>query len=170
MDCPVCQKYMIVQDFGGVQVDVCEHGCKGIWFDWVELSKLDESDEGFGSALKEALRSPRVNDENRGQLNCPKCGTPMFTHVYEGSKGVNVDECYSCGGFFLDSGELKAIRDTHMSEEEQKAYAEQLLRENAEYQQAVKIQEKEQQRTEAIDKMTRFLRPTYLVKILSDRI
>src|SRR6185312_14840058 len=119
MKCPVCQKNMSEQDFGGVKVDVCRDGCKGIWFDCFELSKLDEKNEGVGNALQEALHYPRVNDENRGNLTCPKCEKSMHRHLYKSDKEVNVDECYNCGGFFLDSGELTEIREHHMSEQEE---------------------------------------------------
>jgi hypothetical protein len=47
MNCPVCSKAMVEKDFGGVRVDVCQDGCKGIWFDWMELIKLDEQNEGL---------------------------------------------------------------------------------------------------------------------------
>ncbi len=122
MNCPVCSALMKEKDFGGVKVDVCEDGCKGLWFDWVELGKLDEQNEGCGAALQAALAYPRVNDEGRGPLKCPKCQAPMHTHTYASSKETNVDECYVCGGFFLDSGELKQIRDTFMTDEESRAY------------------------------------------------
>ncbi len=161
INCPVCQKLMVEEDFGGVRVDVCKHGCKGIWFDWFELTKLDESNEGFGNALEEALNSPRVNDENRGRINCPKCGKPMQTHQYHSPKGVNVDECYVCGGFFLDSGELKVARDTHMSEQEENEYLESLLADVPGYQQEKKNIEKEKLRNEAARRYTRFLRIGY---------
>ena len=111
MKCPVCQKDMVEQDFGGFKVDVCKQGCKGIWFDWNELSELDEKNEGLGEALREALNYARINDDNRSQINCPKCGILMQIHKYLAAKQVNVDECYSCGGFFIDSGELKYPRE-----------------------------------------------------------
>ena len=57
MDCPACGKSMIEESFGDVQVDVCKSGCKGIWFDWGELKELDESHEGVGKAIEEALSS-----------------------------------------------------------------------------------------------------------------
>jgi len=38
-----------------------------------------------------------------------------------------VDECYGCGGFFLDSGELKEIREHHMNSEERDAYIQKLI-------------------------------------------
>jgi Zn-finger nucleic acid-binding protein len=127
MDCPVCGKSMVEESFGDVRVDVCKNGCKGIWFDWGELKELNESNEGVGRALEEALKSPRVNDADRGPLKCPKCGIAMHEHKYSNAKEVNVDECYACGGFFLDSGELREIRENYISEAERDAYVQELL-------------------------------------------
>lgn len=161
MKCPVCKKEMLVQDFGGVKVDVCKEGCKGIWFDWHELSKLDEKNEGLGNALKEALSYPRENDGNREQIKCPKCGLLMHIHKYISAKEVNVDECYKCGGFFIDSGELKAIRDNFMNREECDAYNQKLLLDNPHYNQARRDLAIEKLRTDAIKRYTRFLRVSY---------
>jgi Zn-finger nucleic acid-binding protein len=127
MDCPVCGKSMVEEIFGNIRVDVCKNGCKGIWFDWGELKELDESNEGAGEALEEALKSPRINDADRGKLQCPKCGIAMHAHKYKNAKEVNVDECYGCGGFFLDSGELREIRENYMSSEERDAYIQKLI-------------------------------------------
>ncbi len=127
MECPVCGKSMVEESFGNFRVDVCKNGCKGIWFDWGELQGLDESNEGTGEALEEALKSPRVNDADREPLKCPKCGIAMHAHKYRNAKEVNVDECYGCGGFFLDSGELREIRENYMSSEERDAYIQKLV-------------------------------------------
>ncbi|HCO94028.1 MAG TPA: hypothetical protein DIU00_08765 [Phycisphaerales bacterium] len=129
MNCPACGVPMVEEDFGSVSVDVCKNGCKGIWFDWGELKDLDESHEGLGKALEEALKNPRAKDTDRGPLKCPKCGLEMRSHKYKSAKQVNVDECYACGGFFLDSGELGQIRDNYMSEEERDAYVQRLIEE-----------------------------------------
>ena len=67
------QNEMAEKNFGGILVDVCEDGCKGIWFDWNELNRLDEKNEGLGKALKKSLTYPRVNDDNRVQIKCPRC-------------------------------------------------------------------------------------------------
>ena len=163
MNCPVCKKSMVERDFGGVKVDVCKNGCKGIWFDWFELSKLDERNKGLGQALQEALYYPRINDENRGTINCPKCNEPLHRHQYKSDKEINVDECYDCGGFFLDSGELTHIRDHHMSEKEEAAYLQKLLDNNPSYQQALKDQDQEKLRADALAHYTRFLRLSYYV-------
>jgi len=126
MNCPVCGQEMIEQDCGEVKIDVCK-GCNGLWFDWSELSILEEENEKVSELLETVLNSPRTSDANRGPIKCPKCGINMHMHRYRSSKKVCVDECYRCGGFFLDSGELKAIQDTHMSEQEQEEYAQRLV-------------------------------------------
>ena len=158
MNCPVCGMSMAEEDFGGVKVDVCREGCKGLWFDWQEVKRLDENNEGAGEALEEAVKSPRVNEGEREQLQCPKCGIPMHAHKYSNTKEVNVDECYACGGFFLDSGELKEIRDNFMSEEEREAYAQKLLDDMPEYKAMQEELEKAQLRAEAGGKFSKLLR------------
>ena len=164
MDCPVCQSPMNEEDFGGARVDVCKDGCKGIWFDWSELEKLDEEHEGIGLALKEALESDRHKDDNRGQINCPKCNNAMVAHLYKSAKEITVDECYQCGGFYLDSGELEIIRDNFMSDEQRDQFVKSLVEGMPEYGKANADLEKQKQRTEAIRKMTKFLRPSDLFR------
>ncbi|MCD4780396.1 MAG: zf-TFIIB domain-containing protein [Candidatus Omnitrophica bacterium] len=158
MDCPVCQKAMSEQDFGGIKVDVCADGCRGIWFDWFELEKLDETHEGLGEALKNSLEGTREQDESRGQINCPRCQKPMIGHLYKAAKDVTVDECYLCGGFYLDAGELKAIRDSFMNESQREQFVKQILDQTTEYQQAQEDLKKIKARSEALSRMTRVLR------------
>lgn len=116
---------MIEEDFGA-KVYVCRDGCKGMWFDHFMLDKLDQNNEGLGNALQEALNYPRVNDQNRGPLPCPKCHVPMHIHKYYRTQEVNVDECYQCGGYFLDSGELAAVRNKAMTDQEVDTYTNKL--------------------------------------------
>lgn len=163
MLCPVCQKTMIEQDFGGVKVDVCVDGCKGLWMTWLALAKLDKANEGMGDALQAALHYPRVNEANRGTLNCPVCNIPMHRHLFKHDNEVNVDECYKCGGFFLDSGELNEIREHHMTEDQETAYAQKLLDGSPAYQELVKDEHKDRQRADAIAHYTRFMRISYYV-------
>lgn len=117
MNCPACSSEMQEKDFGGVHVDVCP-SCKGIWFDWLELKKLDEQNEGMGQALVDSLEHGRNKADDRGKVKCPKCFKPMIDHNYQSQTRVTVDECYLCGGFFLDAGELKVIRDNFLTETE----------------------------------------------------
>jgi Zn-finger nucleic acid-binding protein len=100
--------------------------CKGIWFAHKELESLDQPGEGMGLAIEAALSSPRVDTAPRAPIQCPRCAIQMQTHKFQRDKEIDVDECYSCGGFFLDSGELKEIWDHYMSDADRKAYAEKI--------------------------------------------
>lgn len=163
MKCPACSNEMIEKDFGGVLIDVC-NGCHGLWFDWMEIVKLDESHEGMGKALEDALNDPRTNDENRKQLSCPKCNTRMQKHLFKNDKEVNVDECYKCGCFFLDSGELNHIRTHRLSEEERKEYAHRLMEVTNGIEQMEKNFKDSRQRTKAITTITKYISPSWYLK------
>lgn len=39
-------------------------------------------------------------------LSCPKCAQELQNFLF---KGVVVDKCFGCGGFFLDRGELEKL-------------------------------------------------------------
>lgn len=136
MKCPVCKTEMVEVDFGGAMVDVCKQGCKGIWFDPMELRRVQTDEMAAAIALDEALEHPRVSDEGRGRIDCPRCNIPMHRHKFKSAREVDVDECYVCGGLFLDSGELKAIREGSLSEEEAREYFETLVRDMPVYQEA----------------------------------
>ncbi|HTA16158.1 MAG TPA: zf-TFIIB domain-containing protein [bacterium] len=161
MNCPVCGQAMVQENFG-LLVQVCENGCKGIWFDHGELERLDHVGEGMGPALEAALRSPRKNPPARGQIKCPKCGIPMHNHKFARDQEVSVDECYACGGFFLDSGELKEIRDHYLSDEELKEYTDKIVNTVPGYLGAVEDLRGEQRRAHIVSNLTgKILEPTY---------
>ena len=160
MTCSVCGKEMVQKNFG-VNVDVCENGCKGMWFDRDELQMLDEKNDGLGAALENALRYPRSNAGNRGQIKCPTCSIPMHAHRYKRAREVNVDECYKCGGFFLDSGELTEIRDNYMTDAEISAYADKIVDSIPEYSQAMKDLEARKQRVQSVQQLTKILTANY---------
>ena len=65
--------------------------------------------------------------------------------------------------FFHDSGEIKVIRDTFMSEQEEEKYNQSLLSDIPSYQQAKKDLEKEKVRAQAIRNYTRFIRLSYYI-------
>jgi rubrerythrin len=39
-------------------------------------------------------------------MKCPKCGMDLTSIVFQ---GVTIDQCPSCGGTFLDAGELQQL-------------------------------------------------------------
>jgi uncharacterized protein len=103
----------------GIALDVCREGCGGIWFDRYELMKVDESRESAGEELLDIERDPAVVVDHTKRLSCPKDpGVMMMRHFSSVKRRVTVDECPSCGGFWLDTGELAAIRSEFETEEE----------------------------------------------------
>ena len=156
MRCPICQLEMVNEDFGNSDIWVCKAGCNGIWITYQDLIRLGEKNEGFGVALDEALNAPAVHDRERGQIVCPKCRVPMHIHKYKSVPHVIVDECYECGGFFLDPGELKLIREVFRSKKEKKRYVQYLLADLPEYHQMQFDSAKLENRANAIKKFTEF--------------
>ncbi len=121
--CPACQKEMVKVFIPsqGVNVDVCIDGCGGVYFDTREFKYFDEPDENIDELIK--IKESKVFtpvDESLPRT-CPVCGARMVKNFASIRKEVQVDECYSCGGKFLDHSELKKIRAQYDSEEERSA-------------------------------------------------
>jgi len=109
---------------GKITVDVCNHGCGGIWFDRFELNQVDEPTESAGEILEMIKPDPSVQVDLNERRKCPRDGTIMMRHFFSPKKQVTVDECPKCEGYWLDAGELHTIRHEYASEAERKKAAE----------------------------------------------
>jgi len=119
MNCPACGNVLQEKTVGDVVVDVCQCGCGGIWFDNFELQKFDEPHESAGEALLDIERDESIVIDHTKRLKCPSCEyIVMMRHFFSVKKEVEVDECPSCGGFWLGAGELNKIRSLFNTEEE----------------------------------------------------
>ena len=154
MRCPACGRAMQEESFGPVAVDVC--GCGGLWFDWAELAEVDEPHEGFGAALEKGLARP-AGPQRAGPLRCTKCDVAMREHRYQNIPGVWIDECYGCAGFFLDAGELRAIRDWLGKKQEKGRKLDALLRRDPEYRREKLEMAMERDRVRALEITSRTL-------------
>ncbi|HMP83884.1 MAG TPA: zf-TFIIB domain-containing protein [Verrucomicrobiota bacterium] len=111
MKCPACDHELTEMKFGGVTVDACNGGCAGIWFDAFELQKVDEHKEVPGEHLLRIQRDPALKVDLSRRRECPRCdGVKLKRHFFSAKKRVEVDQCPSCGGYWLDDGELEKIR------------------------------------------------------------
>ena len=112
MTCPACGRELTRWTSPALEVDVCDGGCGGIWFDHYELSKVDEPSEAAGEGLLDVPRDPSLQVDLERRRVCPKCtdGVVMMRHFTSVARKVTVDECPECGGIWLDAGELRAIR------------------------------------------------------------
>ena len=125
MKCPGCGRGLQEKALGDLVVDVCATGCGGVWFDRLELQKVDEPHEAAGDALLAIEGDPAVRVDHTQVRLCPSCeSTPMMRHFYSVKREVEVDECPRCAGMWLDRGELAVIRKQYGTEKERKKAAE----------------------------------------------
>lgn len=125
MECPACGKLLVNWNIGDIEVDVCDGGCGGIWFDIFELQKVDERHEALGEKLLTIPADAALTIDHTSPRACPKClEVIMMRHFYSPRHEVEIDECGGCGGFWLDAGELAHIRNLFDSAEQQQQAAE----------------------------------------------
>jgi len=119
MNCPACGRVLAEITVSGLAVDVCRGGCGGIWFDQLELAKVDDQEETAGAELLDIQRDPSAKVDAKARRHCPKCREiTMLRHFYGPKQKVEVDECGKCGGIWLDAGELAAIRSEYKNHDE----------------------------------------------------
>ena len=123
MKCPACFNELTEIQVGDLQVDVCQGGCGGIWFDVFELQRVDEEEEAAGDLLLHLECDPRIVPDPTRKRDCPRCaGVKLHRHFFSAKRRVEVDQCPNCGGYWLDAGELAQIRaentETAQAEEE----------------------------------------------------
>ena len=121
--CPACQKEMtkVFVPSQGINVDVCLDGCGGIYFDNREFKYFDEQHEDIDELLKAKEGKEFIKVDETLPRTCPVCGARMVKNFASVKREVSVDECYACGGKFLDHGELLKIRAQYRTEAERSA-------------------------------------------------
>ena len=147
-----------------ITVDACVGGCGGIWFDWLELKKVDEPHEALGEDLIHVERDESIVVDRRLPRECPHCsGQKMMQHFASAKRELAVDECPACGGYFLDYGELNEIRGQYATEEERQKATEALFDDLlAEGMSEISDQsEIRTARARGLARMFRFLLPSY---------
>ena len=151
---------------GDITVDVCKGGCGGIWFDSFELRKVDEPHESAGEVLLDIERNKGITIDYSKRRRCPKCDDIiMMRHFYSVKKQVAVDECPSCGGYWLDVGELAMIRKEFTTEETRRRAADEYFSEIFDTQLA-KMRAKSDdhaERARTIARIFRFICPSYYI-------
>lgn len=112
MKCPACSDSLQTRQVGLVAVDVCDGGCGGIWFDNFELKQMDDPEEAVDKELLHVKRKADLVVDQQRRRVCPRCeGNVVMMRVFSSpTKEVEIDSCPSCGGTWLDAGELEKIR------------------------------------------------------------
>ncbi len=119
MKCPACGNNLSQKMWGNVELDVCQESCGGIWFDTNEIVRFDEPHEFSESDLLAINRGGQITVIHDKPRNCPKCeGHVLIRQFFDIKNQVEIDQCWNCGGIWLDTGELIAIRNQFASYEE----------------------------------------------------
>ena len=120
INCPACGQEMVEVFVASAnkKVDICVHGCGGIFFDNREFSHFDEKHEDIQEILDEIEGKTFIKVDDSESRICPVCGADMIKNFVSTRKEIQVDDCYSCGGKFLDNGELQKIREQYESDVE----------------------------------------------------
>jgi len=93
-------------DADPIEIDVCG-ACGGMWLDASELAGLDDN---FFVNMESISYSAAAATAVDVGLECPKCAVPLFKVHPDGHSDVVVDKCGTCGGFWLDKGELDKLK------------------------------------------------------------
>ena len=120
INCPACHKpmkkiYLETQKFN---VDICLDGCGGIYLDNRETNKIDEKQEDITPILEAVINKQVEKVDVTTKRICPVCGHLMVKNNSSHLGGVQIDECYNCGGKFFDKDELIKFRNEFESEED----------------------------------------------------
>lgn len=130
MKCPACENELATKNIEDITVDVCNGGCGGVWFDNFEFKKFDEPHESAGETLLDISVNESLNIEYGDKRGCPKCpDIIMRRHFFSVKRKTEIDECPTCGGIWLDAGELRTIRSSFESEEEKDKASDEYLNE-----------------------------------------
>jgi len=104
---------MLHETFEGVAVDLCP-ACGGAWFDRFELEKFDDTVERGGSALVarlDEIRAGAAPVDGSTRLKSPMDPSVVMMRRFADPEGtIEIDECPSSGGLWLDAGELGSLR------------------------------------------------------------
>jgi Zn-finger nucleic acid-binding protein len=104
--CPKCGGRLEVVLSDDVKLDKCTH-CGGIWFDSGELYKLLT---GGVSLMIDGIESDDTKEYNEKEGECPLCSGVKLNRIQsETDPELSIDKCPSCGGIWLERGELTSL-------------------------------------------------------------
>lgn len=120
LTCPACGKPMekVYIPSSGTNLDICTDGCGGIYFDNREFKDFDEKNEDITKILEKLENKTFQNVDETATRHCPNCGNIMVKNHSSIKQDIEVDDCYNCGGKFLDNEELVKIRAEYDSNKE----------------------------------------------------
>jgi len=125
--CPACGKEMkkIFLPELNLNIDICADGCGGIFFDNRELKIINNNALQIDEIVKQLEGKTFNKVDEQAERICPACGSVMVKNragqdEVKENEFVVIDECYKCGGKFLDFGELEKFKHKQAVKPEEK--------------------------------------------------
>jgi hypothetical protein len=165
MKCPACDAELSEVVVNGVTLNACTTRCGGIWFDQFELRKFDEPYEPAGDVLTLKRAAGVTIDPNKVRM-CPTCVSIRLTrHFFSIKRQVAIEECPQCGGYWLDAGELLAIRSEFSTEKDRIRAAEEYFEDvfGPEFRAQAQKDQASLERARRVAHMFRFICPSYYI-------
>lgn len=107
MNCPKCDHRMAPVVFEEIELDRCEH-CGGLWLDMLELDKIRA--RGGSERIDDGPVDVGRRHDAIDRIACPRCTAAMIRMVDREHPDVHYEMCSTCGGIYLDAGELHELR------------------------------------------------------------
>ena len=117
MNCPACRSPLKSVTSNGITLDVCTKSCGGVWFDAKELEKFDLLAHDIQEQIVRPIPVSQVVVDRSKARNCPVCPNTVLAQI-ETSHEIETDQCLSCGGIWLDLGELHALQKVDRKSDE----------------------------------------------------
>ena len=108
MQCPLHDREMRRFAIDTIEVDRCGI-CGGIWLDAGELARLVALDTEGKSAIKLLDRSDGDDEPGDHGPVCPRDGATLEWMQTDTRARFECGVCHTCGGVFLNSGELSTL-------------------------------------------------------------
>jgi len=112
VNCPACDRPLVVVETEGIEIDWCT-ACNGLWFDAGELDLLAEAlglVHAPGSLFQSAPGTGQAGSRSGGPRRCPRCRARMAMRVLDHRRdAVEVDVCPREHGIWFDAGELARV-------------------------------------------------------------
>lgn len=112
MYCSACKGSLTTYKYSAIETERC-HNCGGLWLDWNELNAFVRLGKIPASTVARFKSEANLKIVAEGERKCPRCDVVMKVINH---KGINVDFCGRCGGFWFDKGELLQILRKFQSE------------------------------------------------------
>jgi uncharacterized protein len=166
MNCPRCSSQLTQMTNKSINLDVCYNNCGGIWFDSHEFKKMDETHEASEDFIVKLSQSSRKSIPLQEKIQCPKCASqPMLRRFSSIKKNIEIDECPSCAGIWLDAGEITQIHSEFKTEQERTKATEQFIQDTfGGTMAAAKLESEEKVRqAQKVAKALRFICPSFYI-------